>query len=401
MGSGSKKAGPALDAKGEAMSSGAVEIIPAKGFLNFLSFCRVPRLIYKGQNGFAPPLDAERWTVHAAKLNPHFKQVDWQAWIARKDGKPVGRIAAQIYKPEIPAPVGASRAQFGSLDAINDQAVIEGLTQAAETWLRGRGAAVIHGPFSPSVNGEVGLLVQGYDAAPMVLMPWNPPYLAEAIEKLGYVKARDLISYRYDVTDRDREAKGGVLERPEWRDRLKIRTLDLKKLGHEAAIIVDIFNDAWSENWGFVPFTLEEFMSAAEGLKLVMPPEGGFMVELDGTPQAFGVVLPNLHEITADLGGRLLPLGLPRLVSRIRSHKFKSGRLCLFGIRRGLQRRAAGGAVILAFIEEIRRRSAESSINHVEFGWVLEDNVGMRRPIELAGARIDKIHRVYEKKLAA
>ena len=383
------------------MSSGAVEIIPANGLFNFLSFCRVPRLIYKGQSGFAPPLDAERWTVHAAKLNPHFKQVDWQAFIARKDGKPVGRIVAQIYKPEIPAPVGASRAQFGSLDAIDDQAVVECLTQAAEKWLRERGATVIHGPFSPSVNGEVGLLVQGFDAAPMVLMPWSPPYLVAAIEKLGYVKARDLISYRYDVTDKDREAKPGILERPEWRDRLKIRTLDLKKLGDEAAIIVDIFNDAWSENWGFVPFTIEEFMSAAEGLKLVMPPEGGFMIELDGTPQAFGIVLPNLHEITADFDGRLFPLGLPRLIARIRNHKFKSGRLCLFGVRRALQRKAAGGAVILAFIEEIRRRSLDSSINHVEFGWVLEDNIGMRRPIELAGARVDKIHRIYEKKLAA
>jgi hypothetical protein len=106
-----------------------------------------------------------------------------------------------------------------------------------------------------------------------------------------------------------------------------------------------------------------------------------------------------LHEITADLDGRLFPLGLPRLVSRIRNHKFKSGRLCLFGIRRALQRKAAGGAVILAFIEEVRKRSKDASITHVEFGWVLEDNMGMRRPIELAGAKIDKIHRVYEKKL--
>ena len=144
---------------------------------------------------------------------------------------------------------------------------------------------------------------------------------------LGYVKARDLISYRYDATPKDREAKPGILERPEWRDRLKIRTLDLKKLGDEAAIIVDIFNDAWSENWGFVPFTLEEFMSSADGLKLIMPPEGGFMIELDGAPQAFGIVLPNLNEITADLDGRLLPFGLPRLVSRIRNHQFQAGRL--------------------------------------------------------------------------
>ncbi|WOJ90529.1 hypothetical protein RZS28_04320 [Methylocapsa polymorpha] len=377
-----------------------IEIAPADGLRDFLSFCRLPRLLYKNQKGFAPPLDAERWTLHAARLNPHFKLVESQFWLARKDGKLAGRISAQIYN-ESSAPVGASRAQFGCLDAINDDAVVEGLTQAAENWLRQRGADIVHGPFSPSHNSECGLLVQGFEAAPMVFMPWNPPYLSEALERQGYKKARDLISYRYDKSEKDRQGQPGILARPEWSGRLKIRTLDLKNLKKEAEIIVDIFNDAWSENWGFVPFTLDEFMSSADGLKLVMPPEGGFMIELDGEAQAFAVILPNLHEITADLDGRLFPLGLPRLISRIRNHAFKSGRLALFGVRRALHRRAAGGAVILAFIEECRRRGANSPLEHVEFGWVLEDNIGMRRPIEHSGARIDKIHRIYEKNLVA
>ena len=377
-----------------------IEIIPANGLRNFLSFCRLPRLLYQNQPGFAPPLDAERWTMFAGKLNPHFKLVQSQAWLARKNGKLAGRILAQIYD-EAYAPLGASRAQFGCLDAIDDDGVTAGLMRAAEDWLRQRGATLVHGPFSPSVNSETGLLVQGFEAAPMVFMPWNPPYLVDSLERQGYTKARDLISYRYDVGEQDRQASPSIMERPEWRKRLNIRTLDLKNIGKEAEIIVDIFNDAWSENWGFVPFTLAEFMSSADGLKLVMPPEGGFMIELDGVPQAFGVVLPNLHEVTADLGGRLFPFGLPRVISRIRNHAFKSGRLALFGIRRALHRKAAGGAVILAFIEEMRQRSKSSSIGHVEFGWVLENNFGMRRPIELSGARIDKVHRVYEKSLAA
>jgi len=377
-----------------------LEIVVANGLRNFLAFCRLPRLLYKDHPGFAPPLDAERWTLFAAKLNPHFKLVQSQAWLARKKGKLAGRIFAQIYD-EAHAPLGASRAQFGCLDAIDDDEVVAALTRAAEDWLRQRGAALVHGPFSPSVNSESGLLVEGFEELPMTFVPWNPAYLGHALERHGYTKARDLISYRYDASDKDRQARPSILERPEWRERLNIRTLDLKNLGKEAAIIVDIFNDAWSENWGFVPFTLAEFMSSADALKMVMPPEGGFMIELDGVPQAFGVILPNLHEITADLGGRLFPLGLPRVVSRIRKHAFRSGRLALFGIRRALHRKAAGGAVILAFIEEIRRRNKSSSLKHVEFGWVLEDNLGMRRPIELSGARIDKVHRVYEKNLAA
>ena len=235
----------------------------------------------------------------------------------------------------------------------------------------------------------------------MVFMPWTPRYLPARLEDCGYTKARDLISYRYAVRPSDLEGKGSIMARPEWKARLKIRTLDLKNLKTEAAIIIDIFNDAWSSNWGFVPFTLDEFMSVGDGLKYVMPDDGGFMVELDGEAQAFGIVLPNLHEILADRDGRLWPLGLPKIASRVRNHEFKSGRLVLFGVRKALQKKAVGGVVTLAFIEELKRRGRNHSIEHIEFGWVLEDNAGMRRPIEMSGAEIDKIHRVFEKQIDA
>jgi hypothetical protein len=375
-----------------------VEIIPVSGIGKFLTFCRIPRQIYKGMKGYAPPLDAERWTAFAPALNPHFKLVDSQAFIAKKDGKWVGRIFAQLYK-EL-KPVDTSPAQFGCLDAIDDVEVVKALLGAAEDWLKAKGADVIVGPFSPSINAEMGVLVEGFDALPMVFMPWNPRYLPGLIEQAGYHKARDVISYRYQVRESDRESKGSIMSRPEWKERLKIRTLDLKNLKSEAPIIVDIFNDGWAENWGFVPFTLEEFLSIADGLKYVMPVDGGFMVELDGVPQAFGIVLPNLHEILADLDGRLFPFGLPKVISRVRNHNFHSGRLVLFGIRRALHRKAIGGVVTLAFIEEMRRRSRSLTIEHVEFGWVLENNVGMRRPIEFSGAEVDKVHRVYEKQLS-
>ncbi len=309
-------------------------------------------------------------------------------------------IFAQVYKDGI-KPLGASPAQFGCLDCIEDADVLKALLTTAEDWLRQHGATTIHGPFSPSVNAECGMLVEGFEATPMIFMPWNPPYLPALLEKAGYKKARDLISYRYDVKPEDRTDKPGVMARPEWQKRLKIRNIDLKTMAEEAKILVDIFNDAWSQNWGFVPFTYEEFMSTADGMKLVMPPEGGFIIELDGEAQAFGVVLPNLHEITDDLDGKLFPLGLPKVVSRARHHIYHSGRLALFGIRRALHRKAVGGVVILALIEEMRRRSCNYDIQHVEFGWVLEDNEGMRRPIEMFGSKVDKVHRIYEKDLAA
>src|SRR6202035_193873 len=216
-----------------------LEIVPANGLRNFFAFCRLPRLLYKDHPGFAPPLDAERWTLFAAKLNPHFKLVQSQAWLARKNGKLAGRNFAQIYD-EAHAPLGASRAQFGCLDAIDDDKVVAGLTRAAEDWLRQRGAALVHGPFSPSVNSETGLLVQGFEATTMIFAPWNPAYLGASLERQGYTKVRDLISYRYDVGEKDRVAEQSIVARPEWRKRLNIRALDLKNLNKEAEIIVDI-----------------------------------------------------------------------------------------------------------------------------------------------------------------
>ena len=379
-------------------ASAPLAIAPVSGVRDFLAFCRLPRVLYTGQAGFVPSLDAERWTLFAHKLNPHYKRVTAQKFLARQHGRVVGRIEAQIYTRIVPN--GASRAQFGSLDAIDDPAVVAALLHAAETWLREHGADLIHGPFSPSVNSESGMLVEGFAAAPMIFVPWHPPYLARHVAVAGYAKARDLISYRYDRRDDDDTRQPLIQSRPEWQRRLKFRNLRMGDLKAEAAIMVDIFNDGWSGNWGYVPLGLDELMSTADALKYVMTEDYGFVTELDGVPVAFGIVIPNLHEATADLRGRLLPTGLPKLVRRIVKKDYKSARLALFGLKRNLHRSATGGVVVLAMIEELRLRNRRVNIGHAEFGWVLEDNVGMRRPIEMSGARIDKVHRIFEKRLS-
>jgi hypothetical protein len=377
-----------------------IEILPVDSLSRFLTFCKLPRLLYKGAKGFAPSLDAERWTVYGHKLNPHFKLVEAQEFLARRDGRWIGRIAAQTYKPPI-APVGASPAQWGSLDAVDDIDVVRALTEAAEAWLAARGATRISGPFSPSINAECGMLVEGYDATPMFLMPWHPPYLSRHVEALGYEKARDLISYRYITAEQDFKDKLRIAERREWRNRLKVRQLDLENLKKgETALMAELFNDGWRDNWGFVPFLKEEFDSSADVLKYIMPPEFGIVVELDNVPQSFAITLPNLHEIIADFDGRLLPFNLPRLIARFRKHKFRTARLALLGTRKTLQNSATGGAILLAMIEEMRQRGRNAQIVQFEAGWVLEDNMGMRKPIEMFGGQIDKIHRIYEKRLS-
>ena len=232
----------------------AIEIVPVDGLGRFMTFSKLPRLLYAGANGFAPSLDVERWTNYAHRLNPHFKRVDAQEFLARRDGRWVGRIAAQIYKPDI-EPVGASRAQFGALDAIDDIEVVRALTEAAESWLAARGATRINGPFSPSINNECGLLVEGFETTPMVFMPWHPPYLARHLDALGYEKAQDLYSYRLELSSDELDKPARISTRREWRDRLTLRPLNMKALKQgETALMAELFNDGWSGNWGFVPF---------------------------------------------------------------------------------------------------------------------------------------------------
>ena len=325
-----------------------IDIVPVNWFLRFAAFCKLPRLLYAGQQGFAPPLDVERWANFGHKLNPHFKLVESQAFLARRDRNWVGRISAQVYKPEI-TPVAASRAQFGALDAIDDIEVTRALTKAAEEWLRARGADRISGPFSPTINGEVGVLVEGFDSKPMIFMPWNPPYLARHLEALGYQKTRDLFSYCFEIENFGLDERPRMLNRKEWHDRLNLRPLKLDQLKKgETALMSELFNDGWSGNWGFVPFTVEELNSTADVLKYIMSPEFGIVVELDGVPQSFAIALPNLHEITADLNGKLFPFGLPKVISRIRKHKFEAARIVLLGTRKLLQNSAMGGVFPLS-----------------------------------------------------
>jgi hypothetical protein len=376
-----------------------IEILPVNSFWRFVAFCKLPRLLYDGMTGFTPPLDLERWTLFAHSLNPHYKLVEEQKFLARRNGKWVGRISAQMYKHDI-SPVDASAAQFGALDAEDDIDVSHALLSAAENWLHERGADRVNGPFSPTINGECGLLIQGFDATPMIFMPWHPPYLSRHLEALDYVKARDLISFKITVADHNLDEKPRVSTRREWRERLKLRSLNLAELKtKETPILQELFNDSWRGNWGFVPFTKAEFDSTADALKLVMPPEFGIIAELDGAPQSFVIALPNLFEIIADLKGRLFPFGIARILSRMKKHNFKTARIVLLGTRKALQNSATGGAILMSMFEEMKRRGSSMSIQHLEAGWVLEDNASMRRPIEMFGGKMDKIHRIYEKRL--
>lgn len=371
-----------------------IEVKPVTGLRDFLAFCSLPRNLYSGQLGFCPPLDAERWTLYSHKLNPFYQRVWSQRYLARQDRRLVGRIEALVFKEE--TPVDAAAGQFGSLDAIDDAKTVSALLATAERFVSSFGHELIQGPFSPSINTEVGLLVEGFAAKPVVYSPWHPPWLARHIETFGYAKIRDLFSYRYDFA-RDLN-ESGLRTRHELRNRISFRPIVLSR-DADVDLITTLFNAGWSQSWGFVPLRHREFSSLSKLLKPVMTEEFAFFIMLDGKPIGFAIVIPNLLDLVNDLGGKILPFGAIRLVSRIIKARFHSARLDLLGLEPSFHGTAIGGAIIIEVIAELIRRATNAGISHVELGWVLEENEAMHRIVEWSGGLPDKVHRIYQKHL--
>lgn len=361
-------------------------------------FVALPRQLHAGTAGFCSPLDDEQLDRLDRVGNPWFRRGDLAAWIAWREGKPVGRVSAQIdrYGWTADGPAGS----FGFFDSEDDGEVAARLLLEAEAWLQERGASSVLGPLNPSINTECGVLIDGFETEPMILMPWNPPYIPSLIEHAGYRKGSDLLAYRIDLED----AAGGRLDR--MRDvnlggRLRTRPVDLSRLEAEAALLVDLFNDAWQDNYGFAPLAVEELAHAIRELRLFVIGECGTIVELDGTPIAFSLVVPNLAELYAPLNGRMLPLGWVRLLFGALRRHYDWARVVMLGVRREYQRSVFAAAASSAMLARLRDLGRRYGIRHVELSWVLETNRPLRRIAEALGASAYKTYRLYEKSLVA
>ena len=373
-----------------------VTIKPVQGGSDRLQFARLLRLLYSGHKGFAAGLDLQLRDQLDPLKNPFFEHGEAELFLALRDGQPVGRISAQI--DHLDAQHGrAGLGHFGFLAAIDDFAVVKSLLQTAEAWLAERGVKEITGPFNFSINGELGLLVEGFDERPVIMTPWDPPYLAAHVEKAGYRKAVDMLSYDFAITDRPIAAARRFLSAPEVAGKVRVRGVDKRRLHEEAQLLREIFNDAWSENWGFVEVTKAEMDAVAADLKPILPEDAVAIVEVDGHPEAIAVSAPNVHEVTADLGGRLLPFGWAKLGWRLYRKRYRSARVILAGVKKKHQGTAFGAGLALAALEKLREIGVPKGIVAAELGWVLENNLATRRMLALAGARVYKTHRIFEK----
>jgi hypothetical protein len=374
----------------------AVEIIPVETRAELKRFIRLPMRLSKKDPSWVAPLLIERLDALSKTVNPFFQHADVQFWLARKDGRDVGRISAQIdhlAKTDPAAPVG----NFGMIAAEDDPEVFDVLFRTAEDWLRARGRAVSMGPFNLSINEEVGLLIDGFDTPPMFMMGHDQPYTATRIEALGYAKAKDVFAYLSDEFAFSRRVEERI-NRP-LPAGVSLRPVRMKDFDREVVAMVEILNDAWSENWGATPVTEAETKHLANSLKLILIPDWIWFMDIDGETAAFIVLLPNLNEIIRDLDGKLFPFGWAKLIWRLKFQPVRSGRVPLMGVKKKFARDRRGMMAPFLLIDAIRRTALTRGLTRAEYSWILEDNRPMRHILDGLSARVYKTYRIYQKQI--
>jgi hypothetical protein len=375
------------------MTASPYHVVPLAGNRQLTDFIRVPHTVYADDEHWVAPLDFERREALSAK-HPFNLHAQWQGWVAYRGTQPVGRITAQIdqlYLERHDAQTGF----FGLIEGLDDPELFRALTSTAESWLREKGMSRLIGPFNLNINQEVGLLVEGFDTPAYFLMSHARPYYEARLLDCGYAGCQDTLAY---LAPPDYEAPK-VFQRQLRRAlrQISVRPLNRKNKTVELEVLRDIFNDAWSENWGFVPFTREEFADIGQQLMLLVPEDFVLIAEHDGEPVGFIVLVPNLNEIIRDLHGRLLPFGWAKLLWRLKVRFPTTARVPLMGVRKRYHNKPLGTGIALAVIDASRHNAVRRGVKMVETSWILESNAGMRNLMEHMGGRISKRYRMYEK----
>jgi hypothetical protein len=373
-----------------------IEIREVNGKKALKTFIRVPWAIYKDDPNWVPPLLMERKEALSSK-HPYFKHAKWKAWVAFQDDKPVGRISAQIdelHQQRYNNKTGF----FGLIEAPDDAAVFSALFETAENWLREQGMKQIIGPFNLGINQEVGILTDGFDTPPCVMTSHSPRYYGSSIEKCGYQPAQELLAYELDIhTYTTPSTKHELIDRTAGR--IKVVQLNRKTMEADFEKMRDIFNDAWQDNWNFVPFTREEFTAVGKELLTVVPHDFLQIAELDGEPAAFIAMLPDINMAIADLNGRLLPFGWAKLLWRMKVRFPERCRIALMGVRKKYQNTIFGPAMAFMVVDSVLGPGLSKGGKRVELSWILEQNKPTRNMIEKFGGKITKRYHMYSKDL--
>lgn len=370
------------------------------------AFVDLPFRLYKDNPNWIPPLKDEAMGLITPGKNPFFEHAVAQLFLAERGGKVVGRISASIDHMWTPMPPeqggGSDMGNWGYLDA-EDKAVGDELIAAAEGWLKSKGVTRSMGPISMSIWEEPGLLIKGHDHPPTVMMGYDDAKYEAWVESWGYKKVKDLHTWELDITKNFPPLIERIVAASEKNPRIRVRKVNKKKFNEEAAVILSILNNAWSDNWGFVPFTESEIAFAGKKMKPIIFNELVMVAEYDGEPVAFMMAWPDLNEMQADLNGELFPFGFIKLLWRLNGGfsgkpKTRTIRVPLMGVVKKLQSSRMASQLAFQMIEYIRREAvANYGGVRGEIGWILEDNQGMNSIAETIESKINKTYRIYEK----
>jgi hypothetical protein len=377
----------------------SISVEPVAGKEGRKAFIKAGKVAYQGDPHYVAPLEFEVGARLDPKANPALKDADVQLFIAKKNGAAAGRISAFINPLHLQT-YNDRAGHFGFLDAIDDAEVFAALLKAAEDWMRARGMQKIAGPFSFSVNEECGLLIEGFDAPPYVMMPHGRPWYPRHVEAAGYAKAMDMVALRY-IPRRQfiPEKRMKFIERALSSPKVKIRTLDMTNFSAEIATLVDIYKDAWSDNWGFIPMTEAQIAHMARELRPIIEPYNIIFCELDGEPVAFGLVLPNVMQAIRDFDGKLLPFNWAKLLWRLKVKKLPEARMPLMGVRKKLHGKPIGAAFAYKIIDMVNSANMDHGVVASELSWILETNKDMLTMLTDLGGEIYKTYRIYERGL--
>lgn len=385
------------------MPSGPLSIRPVSSKRDTKQFIEIAYTLNSGDPHWVPPLRDEVAATISPKKNGWFSHAEAQYFLAERDGKTVGRISAHIDFLALDMPAeqgfGPGTGFWGLFEAADENAA-KALINAAEDWLRGKGMTKALGPVSLSIWEEPGLLVKGHDHSPTVLMGHHPAHYQAWIEAAGYKPAKSLLTYELDVTKQFPPIVQRIVAAGEKNERIKVRQVDKSKFDQEAEIILAILNDAWSDNWGFVPLTQPEIDDVGKKLKPLVFNDLIMIAEYDGEPVAFMVTLPDLNEPLKPLKGSLLPFGWAKLLLWLQRPKARTMRVPLMGVVKRLQSSRMASQLAFMMIEYIRRAAvANYGASRGEIGWILDDNQGMNAIADAIDSHVNREYVVYQKPL--
>ena len=379
------------------------EIVPVATTRQRKAFVDLPFRLYRDDPHWVPPLKGEALGLITPEKNGWFSHAKAQLFLAMRGRTVVGRISAHIdtLAQTMPAEqgFGPGSGQWGLMEA-EDEATFRLLLDAAEGWLRGQGVTRALGPISMSIWEEPGLLIEGYDHPPTVMMGHAKPEYRGWIEAAGYRPVKQLLTYDLDITQQFPPLVRRIIRSGESNPSIVIREVDKSKFFEEAHVILDILNDAWSDNWGFVPLTEPEIADVGVKLKPIVFNDLIRIAEIDGRPVAFMITLPDLNEAIAPLDGSLLPFGWARLLLWLRRPKARTMRVPLMGVVKRLQASRMASQLAFMMIEYIRRAAVSRyGASRGEIGWILDDNQGMIAIADAINSRINKRYTIFGKDL--